>query len=210
MQPGPSVITWFQTQRVLGAPRSCKYSHVHVFEDSHIMDHGRWMLCSFPSSNITWHRRLHSSCLIWSAAPCSAVNAHLPPGHRVSHSSLRASHQICFFLALDNDSPWTQESPVRVRVLVPLGLNIFTICGCSKHTFPPSAKILSCIYSSGHSKCLCGLFPPLCFSPDSALVKITSHTSVLDGFFSWIILCIQIALFSQSFLREVVTLILTY
>ena len=182
MQPGPLVITWFEIQRVLGAPRSCKYSHVHVFEESHIMDHGRWMLCSFPSSNITWQMesRLHSSCLIWSAAPCSAVNAHLPSGHRVSHSTLR---EICFFLALDNDSPWSQESRVRVRVLVSLGLNIFSICSCSKHIFSPSAKALSCIYSSGHSKCLCGLFPPLCFSPVSALVKNTSHTSVLDGFF---------------------------
>lgn len=80
------------------------------------------------------------------------------------------------------------ESLVSTREPVSLGLNVFGICSCSKHPFLPSAKALSCPYSSGCSKCLCGLFPPFISLLSVHLLKTdknwqSTHISVGWTFF---------------------------
>lgn len=130
--------------------------------------------------------RLHPCCLIWSAAVCSAVNAHLPSGHRVSNSTLRTSHQICFFLALANANLWAQESPVIARDRFHLDLMFSAsavVASTSSHH-----QLKPCAVSTAQAIQNEGIVSPFVIffyqcTCSKRLQMDTSHTLVLDGFF---------------------------
>lgn len=131
-----------------------------------------------------------------------------------SYSTLRASHQIRFLLALANANTWPQKSLVRAEDQFHLDF-MFSASAVVPAPFPTVGQGLVLSLLLRLFKMSAWIVFPLVFlsyqcTREKQLKIDTSHTSVLDGFFSWIIFCIQVTLFSQNFLRQVVIFILTY